>query len=94
MRIRSILSALALVCVASSARAQQSPCGRMHFRVSRLANGSARLVAVQGDSVRVVPLDSLSRSVRVGNLVRRCGMPVIGGRVVTWCIDHKASGIR
>lgn len=72
-----------------------------HFVVFSLTSHQARLQAMQPMGatrpallvVSIAP-DSLSHAVRVGNLVRRCLHPVTSGRVITWCIDHKASGLR
>lgn len=71
-----------------------------HFVVFSLTSHQARLQAMQpmgatrpAQLVSVTP-DSLSHAVRVGSLVRRCLHPIASGRVITWCIDHKASGLR
>jgi hypothetical protein len=87
MPTATLTAALCALAVASAAAQQPT---RMHFRVDALdlAHHTARLAPLQGDSARTISTDSLSRSVRQGDQVRRCYRPVGGGRVVTWCIDH------
>jgi len=94
-RHAAVLAGLALLFSATDARAQQAPAPeRMQFTVEAVVRGTAFLVPVQGDSVRRVATDSLSRSIRVGEIVRRCRRPVPGGRVVTWCRDTRANAAR
>lgn len=107
MKLRTLVPALALAFVAVSAKAQ-SPCDSSrpvqrdtaHYRITGIYVSSVRLHVETGPAHGAtlwVHRDSLAQSARVGYMVRRCNHPVTRRGAparVTWCIDHKASGIR
>lgn len=80
----------ALAYVAPASAQQQPKPERMRFQVESIQAGRIVLRPMQGDSTVVVHSDSLSRTIRRGQWVRRCNRPVHGTtRVVTWCRDAR-----
>lgn len=92
--IRTLIAAAAFATLSATACNAQTP-ERMNFTVQSINGTSVRLVPAQGDSARVVHADSLSKSIRQGEIVRRCRRPVPGtSRVVTWCRNTRANAAR
>ena len=101
---RTILAAVAALALGAAGEARQPLQPTPVAAQPAQARPAYRVVSIHTHTVQLrkvhpprrtlwVPRDSLSLTIRVGQVVRPCNRPVPahGNRVVTWCRDQRAN---